>query len=66
MTYGSIIAIVCALFVIFFIPYMEKNNKRRNNTNVWISSIQEAGTLILKTAVRYFSIRKYLTAVLYL
>ncbi|HDL0563654.1 TPA: erm Leader peptide [Staphylococcus aureus] len=26
MTYGSIIAIVCALFVIFFITYMEKNN----------------------------------------
>lgn len=44
MTYGSIIAIACALFVIFFIPYMEKNNKKKNNTSVWISSIQEAGT----------------------
>ncbi|HCX9145042.1 TPA: erm Leader peptide [Staphylococcus aureus] len=29
MTYGSIIAITCALFVIFFIPYMEKNNKKK-------------------------------------
>ncbi|MDG6737158.1 erm Leader peptide [Staphylococcus aureus] len=29
MTYGSIIAIVCALFVIFFIQYMEKNNKKK-------------------------------------
>ncbi|WP_103143329.1 erm Leader peptide [Staphylococcus aureus] len=29
MTYGSIIAIVCALFVIFFIPYMKKNNKKK-------------------------------------
>ncbi|HBU9595857.1 erm Leader peptide [Staphylococcus aureus] len=29
MTYGSIIAIVCALFAIFFIPYMEKNNKKK-------------------------------------
>ncbi|CZQ68046.1 TPA: erm Leader peptide [Staphylococcus aureus] len=29
MTYGSIIAIVCALFVIFFTPYMEKNNKKK-------------------------------------
>ncbi|QOY78132.1 erm Leader peptide [Staphylococcus aureus] len=29
MTYGSIITIVCALFVIFFIPYMEKNNKKK-------------------------------------
>ncbi|HGO3895644.1 TPA: erm Leader peptide [Staphylococcus aureus] len=29
MTYGSIIAIVRALFVIFFIPYMEKNNKKK-------------------------------------
>ncbi|MCS4890921.1 erm Leader peptide [Staphylococcus aureus] len=29
MTYGSIIAIACALFIIFFIPYMEKNNKKK-------------------------------------
>ncbi|HHO6499396.1 TPA: erm Leader peptide [Staphylococcus aureus] len=29
MTYGSIFAIACALFVIFFIPYMEKNNKKK-------------------------------------
>ncbi|MFB2385541.1 erm Leader peptide [Staphylococcus aureus] len=29
MTYGSIIAIACALFVIFFIPYMENNNKKK-------------------------------------
>ncbi|HEG7551750.1 TPA: erm Leader peptide [Staphylococcus aureus] len=29
MTYGSIIAIACELFVIFFIPYMEKNNKKK-------------------------------------
>ncbi|HID1290461.1 TPA: erm Leader peptide [Staphylococcus aureus] len=29
MTYGSIIAIACGLFVIFFIPYMEKNNKKK-------------------------------------
>ncbi|HDI6898648.1 TPA: erm Leader peptide [Staphylococcus aureus] len=29
MTYGSIIAIACALFVIFFIPYMEKNNIKK-------------------------------------
>ncbi|API80074.1 TPA: erm Leader peptide [Staphylococcus argenteus] len=28
MTYGSIIAILCALFVVFFIPYMEKKNKK--------------------------------------
>ncbi|EUV63388.1 hypothetical protein O381_02700, partial [Staphylococcus aureus M0225] len=26
MTYGSIVAILCALFVIFFIPYMEKKD----------------------------------------
>ncbi|MBN4908311.1 hypothetical protein IDG65_14650, partial [Staphylococcus sp. EG-SA-17] len=25
MTFGSIVAILCALFVIFFIPYMEEN-----------------------------------------
>ncbi|HHM3780450.1 TPA: erm Leader peptide [Staphylococcus aureus] len=29
MTYGSIVAILCALFVIFFIPYMEKKNKKK-------------------------------------
>ncbi|EOD8152846.1 hypothetical protein ACJRIH_002123 [Staphylococcus aureus] len=44
MTYGSIIAIACALFVIFFIPLWKRTIKRRNNTSVWISSIQEAGT----------------------
>ncbi|HHL2765936.1 TPA: erm Leader peptide [Staphylococcus aureus] len=29
MTYGSIVAIFCALFVIFFIPYMEKKDKKK-------------------------------------
>ncbi|WP_047428022.1 hypothetical protein [Staphylococcus schweitzeri] len=29
MTYGSIVAIICALFVIFFIPYMEKKDKKK-------------------------------------
>ncbi|MBE5667656.1 erm Leader peptide [Staphylococcus sp. SS87] len=29
MTYGSIVAILCALFVIFFIPYMEKKGKKK-------------------------------------
>ncbi|CAM4124415.1 erm Leader peptide [Staphylococcus schweitzeri] len=28
MTYGTIVAILCALFVVFFIPYMEKKNKK--------------------------------------
>ncbi|MCL9701584.1 erm Leader peptide [Staphylococcus aureus] len=27
MPFGSIVAILCALFVIFFIPYMEKKKK---------------------------------------
>ncbi|HCW0036012.1 TPA: erm Leader peptide [Staphylococcus aureus] len=29
MTYGSIVAILCALFTIFFIPYMEKKDKKK-------------------------------------
>ncbi|PZK74123.1 erm Leader peptide [Staphylococcus aureus] len=29
MTDGSIVAILCALFVIFFIPYMEKKDKKK-------------------------------------
>ncbi|HHX2802070.1 TPA: erm Leader peptide [Staphylococcus aureus] len=29
MTYGSIVAVLCALFVIFFIPYMEKKDKKK-------------------------------------
>ncbi len=54
MTYGSIVAILCALFVIFFIPYMEKKAKRRNNTSIWITSIQGA--------VRHFLIENNFTA----
>ena len=53
MTYGSIVAILCALFVIFFIPYMEKKDKRRNNTSIWIT---------YKGAVRHFLIENNFTA----
>ncbi|WP_145432828.1 erm Leader peptide [Staphylococcus haemolyticus] len=29
MPFGSIVAILCALFVIFFVPYIEKKDKKK-------------------------------------
>ncbi len=55
MTYGSIVAILCALFVIFFIPYMEKKDKKEEITLV-------SGLLAYKGAVRHFLIENNFTA----
>ena len=54
MTYGSIVAILCALFVIFFIPYMEKKDKKE------ITLV--SGLLAYKGAVRHFLIENNFTA----
>lgn len=54
MTYGSIVAILCALFVIFFIPYMEKKDKEE------ITLV--SGLLAYKGAVRHFLIENNFTA----
>ncbi len=49
MTFGSIVAILCALLVIF-IPYGEER-QRRNNTSTWITSIQKSSKAFSKDKI---------------
>ena len=52
MTYGSIIAIACALFVIFFIPYMERTIKEEITQASGFLVYKRLAHKSVKTAVR--------------